>query len=88
MTDLVEYIAKSIVSQPEAVNVSEEKLDSGVVKIILNVAEQDRGKIIGRQGRLAQAIRTLARVAAVKQGDKINLEIVKFYSLNRLGILT
>ena len=76
MTDLGEYIAKSIVSQPEAVNVSEEKLDSGVVKIILNVAEQDRGKIIGRQGRLAQAIRTLARVAAVKQGVKINLEIV------------
>ena len=76
MTDLVEYIAKSIVSQPEAVNVSEEKLDSGVVKIILNVAEQDRGKIIGRQGRLAQAIRTLARVAAVKQSVKINLEIV------------
>ena len=76
MTDLVEYIAKSIVSQPEAVNVSEEKLDSGVVKIILNVAEQDRGKIIGRQGRLAQAIRTLARVAGVKQRVKINLEIV------------
>ena len=51
-------------------------MDSGVVKIILNVAEQDRGKIIGRQGRLAQAIRTLARVAAGKQGVKINLEIV------------
>ena len=76
MTELVEYIAKAIVSQPEAVNVSEEKLDSGVVKIILNVAEEDRGKIIGRQGRLVQAIRTLARVAAVKQGVKINLEIV------------
>ena len=76
MTELVEYIAKAIVSQPEAVNVSEEKLDSGVVKIILNVAEEDRGKIIGRQGRLVQAIRTLVRVAAVKQGVKINLEIV------------
>ena len=76
MTELVEYIAKSIVSQPEAVNVSEEKLNSGVVKIILNVAEEDRGKIIGRQGRLVQAIRTLVRVAAVKQGVKINLEIV------------
>ena len=76
MTELVEYIAKSIVSEPEAVNVSEEHLDSGVVKIILTVAEQDRGKIIGRQGKLAQAIRTLVRVAAVKQGVKINLEIV------------
>ena len=76
MTELVEYIAKSIVSEPEAVNVSEEHLNSGVVKIILTVAEQDRGKIIGRQGKLAQAIRTLVRVAAVKQGVKINLEIV------------
>ncbi len=76
MTELIEYIAKSIVSQPEAVNVSEEYLDSGVVKIVLNVAEEDRGKIIGRQGKLVQAIRILARVAAVKQGVKINLEIV------------
>jgi len=42
----------------------------------LNVAEEDRGKIIGRQGKLVQAIRILARVAAVKQGVKINLEIV------------
>jgi len=76
VTELIEYIAKSIVSQPEAVNVSEEYLDSGVVKIVLNVAEEDRGKIIGRQGKLVQAIRILARVAAVKQGVKINLEIV------------
>ncbi|MQG18700.1 MAG: KH domain-containing protein [SAR202 cluster bacterium] len=76
MIELVDYIAKSIVSDPESVNVSEEEMDSGVIKIILNVAEHDRGKIIGRQGKLAQAIRTVARVAAVKQGVKINLEIV------------
>ena len=75
MKELVEYIAKSIASHPEDVKVTEEQEDGRVV-LRLEVAEDDKGKVIGRQGRVAQSIRVLLRVAAVKQGTRAVLEIV------------
>ena len=75
MKDLVEYIAKSIVTSPDEVNVTEEEEDGRLV-LLLEVAPDDKGKIIGRQGRVAQSIRALLRVAAVKRGTRANLEIV------------
>ena len=75
MKDLVEYIAKSIVSEPDQVQVTEDDLDERVI-INLEVAPDDKGKVIGRQGRVAQAIRLLVRVAAVKEGTRATLEIV------------
>lgn len=75
MKDLVEYIAKSIVTSPDEVKVTEEEEDGRVV-LLLEVAPDDKGKIIGRQGRVAQSIRALLRVAAVKRGTRANLEIV------------
>ena len=74
MKDLVEYIAKSIASRPDDVRVVEERENDRVV-LRLEVAEDDKGRIIGRQGRVAQSIRMLLRVAAVKQGTRATLEI-------------
>ena len=75
MKDLVEFMARSIVEQPDAVEVSEEPGEDGRVIIRLQVAEDDKGKIIGRQGRVAEAMRTLLRVAAIKGGTRASLEI-------------
>lgn len=75
MKELVEYIAKSIVSAPDSVKVTEEKEESKVV-IKLEVAADDKGRVIGREGRVAEAMRTLLRVAATKEGIRVRLEIV------------
>jgi len=75
MKELVEYIAKSIVTMPEAVTVTEEPSSNGLV-LKLQVAPEDRGRVIGKQGRVAQAMRTLLRVAAIRGGTRVQLEIV------------
>ena len=74
MKELIEYIAKSIVDKPEEVSVTEEE-DAGKIIIRLTVAPEDMGKVIGRQGRIAQAMRTLLRVSAVRAGTHAVLEI-------------
>ena len=75
MKELVEYIVKSIASHPDEVKVTEEDEDGRII-LRLQVAPDDKGKVIGRQGRVAQSIRVLLRVAAVKQGTRAVLEIV------------
>ena len=75
MKELVEYIAKAIVDHPEAVQVTQVD-EEGRIILNVQVAEEDRGKIIGRQGRVAEAIRALLRVAAVKKGTRATLQIV------------
>jgi predicted RNA-binding protein YlqC (UPF0109 family) len=75
MKELVEYIAKAIVSTPDQVKVSEENDEDRIV-IKLEVAADDKGRVIGRQGRVAEAMRTLLRVAATKEGVRVRLEIV------------
>jgi|TARA_B110000263_G_scaffold101730_1_gene89027 predicted RNA-binding protein YlqC (UPF0109 family) len=76
MKELVEYIARSLASNPDEVVVTEEEDEEGKVILKLTVAEEDKGKLIGREGRVAQAIRVLLRVAAVKAGTRVNLEIL------------
>ena len=75
MKDIVEYIAKAIVSYPDEVVVTEEEEDDGLIILRLDVAPSDKGKVIGRQGRVAQSIRALLRVAAVKDGTRVILKI-------------
>ena len=75
MKELVEFLAKSIASQPEDVKVTEEASNDRVI-LRLEVAPEDKGKVIGRQGKVAQSMRALLRVAAVKQGTRAILEIV------------
>lgn len=75
MKELITYIAQSIVDNPEAVAVTEVAMgDRRIYR--LSVAPSDMGKVIGRQGRIAWAIRTVLRVAAIKQGAHAMLEIV------------
>ncbi len=75
MKALVEYIAKSIVNAPDAVVVDEETNEEGIT-LKLRVADEDKGRIIGKQGQIAQAMRTLLRVKAAKASTRVRLEIV------------
>ena len=75
MKDIVEYIAKAIVSHPDEVVVTEEEEGDGLIILRLDVAPSDKGKVIGRQGRVAQSMRSILRVAAVKEGTRVILKI-------------
>ena len=75
MKELIEYITKFIADSPDEVKVTEVEEEDRIV-IRLEVAPDDKGKVIGRQGRVAQSIRVLLRVAAIKQGTRAILEIV------------
>lgn len=74
MKELIEYMAVSLVSNPDAVQVTESTEGNRTV-FRLQVASEDKGKVIGRQGRVAQAMRAVLRVAAVKDGSQAVLEI-------------
>ena len=74
MKDLIEYIAKSLVDKPDEVKVIEEE-DRGRVIIRLEVGEDDYGKVIGKGGRIAQSMRALLKVAAVRAEEYASLEI-------------
>jgi predicted RNA-binding protein YlqC (UPF0109 family) len=73
--ELVEYVAKTLVDDPDAVEVTEVNEDGETV-IELHVAEDDMGKVIGRNGSVAKALRTLLKVTAARQGTSATLEIV------------
>lgn len=75
MKELVEYIAKSLVDNPDQVEVNEIPGTASVI-IELRVAPDDMGRVIGKDGRVANAIRTLLRVLASKQGKRVTLEII------------
>jgi uncharacterized protein len=73
--DLVEYVAKALADKPDAVSVSEIPGETSVV-LELRVDHEDMGRMIGREGRTINAMRSLARVLGAKQGKKVTLEIV------------
>ena len=75
MKELVEYIARSIVNSPDEVVVTEETNEEGTT-LKLQVADDDKGRVIGKQGRIAEAMRTLIRVKAAKAGTRATLEIL------------
>ena len=75
MKELIEFIARSIVNAPDAVVVTEEENDQGIT-LKLQVADDDKGRVIGKQGRIAEAMRTLVRVKAAKAGTRAILEII------------
>ena len=75
MKELVEYIAKSLVDKPEAVSVKETEGDN-VTIIEIRTAPEDSGKVIGREGRIANAIRTIVKASAAKQQKRVSVEIL------------
>lgn len=75
MKELIEYIAKSLVDDPSQVSVTEIQGSTSII-LELRVAPEDMGRVIGRNGRVANAMRTLLKVIAAKQGKRVTLEIV------------
>ena len=74
MLELVRYIAQSLVEKPDAVEVRQVDGPESVI-IELRVAQEDMGKVIGKQGRIAKSIRSVMKAAATRQGTKIAVEI-------------
>ena len=75
MGDLVKYIAVNLVDKPEEVTVAVKEEENSTV-IELRVAQEDMGKVIGKQGRIAKAIRTVVRAASVRENKKYIVEII------------
>ena len=76
MKELLTTIAKNLVEVPESVNVTaDEPNEEGIIVYHIHVAEDDMGRIIGKQGRIAKAIRTVARSAAIRKEQKVMVEI-------------
>ena len=76
MKELVEVIAKSLVDHPDEVVVTERETDKSIT-VILKVASDDMGKVIGKQGRIAKSIRTVVKAAATKDDKKVVIEIMQ-----------
>lgn len=76
MKELVEYIARSLVDEPDKVEVNEIE-ESGHVRVELRVAKEDMGRVIGKSGRVANSIRTLLRVAAARDGKRVTLDVLE-----------
>ena len=76
MKELVEVIAKSLVDYPDEVNVTETENEKAIV-LELRVAQSDMGKVIGKQGRIAKALRSVVKAAASKEDKKVIVEIVQ-----------
>ena len=75
MKELVELIAKSLVDNPDEVHVNEIEKEK-VIILELQVAKEDTGKVIGKQGKIAKAIRTVVKAAAIKEEKKVVVEII------------
>ncbi|MGP1569960.1 MAG: KH domain-containing protein [Eubacteriales bacterium] len=76
MKGLVEVIAKALVDNPDEVVIEETERDDSTV-IVIKVAESDMGKVIGKQGRIAKALRTVVRAAAVKENKRVIVDILQ-----------
>ena len=75
MKEIVEIIARSLVDHPESV-VVEEKDEDRLTVFELHVAQEDMGKVIGKQGRIAKALRTVVKAAAIRENKRVTVEII------------
>ena len=76
MKDLLEYLARGLVEEPDEVQVNEVQEDDGAIVLELSVAEDDYGNVIGRGGRTASALRTVIKTAATKEKRRVFVDIV------------
>ncbi|MDY3971282.1 MAG: KH domain-containing protein [Clostridia bacterium] len=77
MKEVLEIIAKSLVDYPEQVDVKEIENEDQTITLELRVADSDMGKVIGKQGRIAKAIRTVVKAAASRENKKVAVEILQ-----------
>ena len=73
--NLVDYIVRRLVDQPDEVKVAETRNEAGAVLVIIDVAQGDIGRIIGKRGSTINAIRLVTKAAAVKSGDKVDVDV-------------
>ena len=76
MKELIEYIARSLVDSPTEVQVKQDRL-GGKVHLELRVAKEDMGRVIGKAGRVANAMRVLLRVSAAREGKQVSLDVIE-----------
>ncbi len=76
MENLVKFIVESIVDDPESVQITREEGEEGEIKIQITVAEEDKGRVIGKSGRIINSIRNITRVLAAKQNVKVFVEVL------------
>lgn len=76
MKELIEYIARSLVDDPTSVQVRQDRA-GGRMRLELHVAKEDMGRVIGKGGRVANAMRMLLRVAAAREGKSITLDVIE-----------
>lgn len=76
MEELIAYIVKNLVSDPDAVKVEKGGMREDATIYNLTVADDDKGFVIGRQGRVAKALRAVVKAAASRKGEKINIDII------------
>lgn len=77
MKELIAFIAKSLVENPDAITISEEEGEDGTVLVKLAAAQEDMGRIIGKQGRTAKAMRTLLNAKATRENKRASLQIME-----------
>ncbi|HCR38779.1 MAG TPA: RNA-binding protein [Synergistaceae bacterium] len=75
--ELVGFIVRSIVSDPDGVTITSQRSAGGVVKVLVRVSRDDMGRLIGKHGVTINAIRMVARAAAVKPGEKVEVDILE-----------
>ncbi len=77
MKELLEYLAKSITTKPDAVEITEEKSEGGFLLLKLKVDPEDMGLVIGKGGKIIRAIRNLIRIKAIREGSRVDVELVE-----------
>lgn len=77
MKELIEYIARSLVDNPDQVEIEQSRDSGGKVRLELRVAREDMGRVIGKGGRVANAMRILLRVAAAREGKQVSLDVIE-----------
>ena len=73
--DLVDIIVRRLVTKPDDVKVAEDRSDSGAILIIIRVAQEDIGRVIGKKGSTINAIRHVAKAASIKSGEKVDVDV-------------
>ncbi len=77
MKELIEYVARSLVDDPNQVQVGQSRGSGGKIRLELRVAREDMGRVIGKSGRVANAMRILLRVAAAREGKQVSLDVIE-----------
>ena len=76
MKDILEYIVKNLVEDPDSITVAEEEID-GVVTLTITPSKEDMGKLIGKSGRVIRSIRNLMKIPAMKQNKKVQVQLAE-----------